>query len=201
MKLMLVRRGAVDVPDNVVLGQTDTPLAVAGFTAMQRLAASWEGRAPRFVFSSDLKRARQGAQVFAARFAVEPLVDTRLRELDYGRWEGRPWAEVLAEDSNAWRPWSHHWAIQAAPDGESFADLLRRSGAWLAALLDSTHADDLVLTVAHQGVIRALLCHALGLAPERSASLRIQPAHVTCIKCRQEHFEVCYSNVSRFQPE
>ena len=81
MDLILVRHGGVDAAPGVCLGHTDAPLSAEGFTATQRLAASWDGSAPRFLFSSDLKRAQQSAQVFAARFAIEPLADARLREV------------------------------------------------------------------------------------------------------------------------
>lgn len=201
MNLVLVRSGQVQADPGIVLGQSNLPLAVTGFTAMQQLAATWSGPAPRFVFSSDLKRAQQSAQVFGAQFAVEPLTDPRLRELDYGRWDGQPWQDAMREDAENYRAWSQHWVIQPAPDGESFADVLRRSGAWLSALLQTAVDADTVLVLAHQGSIRALLCHALGLPPERSLALRIDPAHASCIACREDHFEVCYLNASSFQTD
>lgn len=201
MNLILVRRGTVDVPPGVILGQTDTPLAVQGFTDIQRLAASWEAEPPRFVFASNLKRARQSAQIFAAHFALEPLIDPRLREVTYGQWDGQTWQQTMRDDAKRYHIWSQHWVIQPAPGGESVADLMHRSGAWLSSLLASTHENDTVLAIAHEGSIRALLCHALGLAPKNSLALRIDPARATRISCRDGRFEVCYSNVSRFQPE
>ena len=87
--------------------------------------------------------------------------------MDFGRWEGRSWIDISASDADLHRHWRDNWVIQQAPEGESFADVIRRTGAWLAALLSSTAQDDCVLAVAHAGSIRALLCHALGarLAP------------------------------------
>lgn len=201
MNLILVRRGTVDAPHGAILGQTQSPLAVQGFTDIQRLAASWEAAPPRFVFTSDLKRARQSAQIFAAHFALEPLIDPRLREITYGQWDGQTWQQVMSEDAERHHAWSQHWLIQPAPDGESVADLMHRSGAWLSSLLASTDDNDTVLAISHQGSIRALLCHVLGLAPKHSLALRIDPANATCIACHDGRFEVCYSNVSRFQPE
>src|SRR5262249_42609539 len=85
MNLILVRHGDVDAAPGLCLGQTDAPLSAAGFGAVQQLAATWTDRAPRFLFSSDLRRAQQAASVFAARFAIEPLMDARLREVDLGQ--------------------------------------------------------------------------------------------------------------------
>jgi len=61
MELILVRHGDVDAPPGLCLGQTDAPLSASGFAAMQQLAATWVEAPPRFLFSSDLKRAQQAA--------------------------------------------------------------------------------------------------------------------------------------------
>ncbi|MDC8011495.1 histidine phosphatase family protein [Tahibacter soli] len=199
MELILVRHGDVEAAPGLCIGCTDVALSATGFTAIQRLAAQWIGRVPRFLFSSDLRRAQQSAQVFAARFATEPLADPRLREVDLGEWDGRHWDEIARTDAARYRHWADNWVIQEAPGGESFADVVRRTGAWLSALLSSTNDDDVVLAIAHAGSIRALLCHALGLPPARAFALRIGHAQASAVVCRNGQFEVSYLNASRFE--
>ena len=199
--LILIRHGATDLASGICIGQSDPALSARGFTDVQRLAASWDADPPRFLFSSDLRRAQQSAQVFAARFAIEPLGDGRLREVDFGRWQGRPWDEIAKLDVERYRHWLDNWVIQEAPDGESFADVLRRTGAWLAALLGTTRDGDCVLAVAHAGSIRAVLCHALGLPPGRALAIAIDEAHATHVRCRNGQFDVRYMNAARFQNE
>ena len=201
MDLILIRHGATDVATGVCLGHSDPPLSARGFTDVQRLSASWDAPPPRFLFSSDLRRAQQSAQVFAARFAIEPLLDARLREVDFGRWDGRRWDEIARQDAEAYRHWLDNWVIQEAPDGESFADVLRRTGAWLAALLGNTRDGDCVLAIAHAGSIRALLCHVLGLPPGRALALAIDETHATHVRCRNSQFDVRYMNAARVQNE
>jgi alpha-ribazole phosphatase len=201
MELILVRHGDVDAPPGLCLGQTDAPLSASGFAAMQQLAATWAEAPPRFLFSSDLKRAQQAAAIFAARFAIEPLSDARLREVDLGAWDGRRWDEVMRSDAARYEHWASNWVIQEAPGGESFADVIRRTGAWLSSLLSSTRDDDIVLAVAHAGSIRALLCHALGLPPARAFALHIDHAHAARVRSRGGQFEVCYANASRFEAD
>jgi broad specificity phosphatase PhoE len=201
VELILVRHGGVESAIGVCLGHTDTPLSAEGFTATQRLAASWDRSAPRFLFSSDLKRAQQSAQVFAARFAIEPLADARLREVDLGVWDGKRWDEIATSDAARYRHWSDNWVIQEAPGGESFADLIRRTGAWFAALLGSTQDNDTVLAIAHAGSIRALLCHALGLPPARALALGVDHAHASRIAYHGGQFVVQYMNAPRFHAD
>lgn len=199
MELVLVRHGDVEAAPGLCLGQTDAPLSASGFGAVQQLAASWTDAAPRFLFSSDLRRAQQAAQVFAARFAIEPLLDARLREVNLGEWDGRHLDDVMRSDAARYQHWSANWVIQEAPGGESYADVIRRTGAWLASVLSSTREDDRVLAVAHAGSIRALLCHALGLPAARAFALRIDHAHAACVRTRSGQFEVSYVNASRFE--
>ena len=200
MDLILVRHGDIDAAPGLCIGCFDAPLSAAGFTAIQQLATDWNGRTPRFLFSSDLRRAQQSAQIFAAQFAIEPLVDARLREVNLGEWDGKHWDEIARTDAARYRHWADNWVIQEAPGGESFSDVVRRTGAWFSALLASTNDDDVVLAVAHAGSIRALLCHALGLPPARAFALRIGHAQVSGIACRNGQFEVSYLNASRFEP-
>ena len=90
--------------------------------------------------------------MFAARFAIEPLADPRLREVDLGAWDGKRWDEIAASDAARYRHWADNWVIQEAPGGESFADLIRRTGSWLSALLGSTRDDDCVLARRARGL-------------------------------------------------
>ena len=170
-----------------------------GFTAIQQLAATWAGHAPRFLFTSDLRRAQQSAQVFASHFAIEPLLDERLREIDFGDWEGLTWESIASHDGPRYRQWLDHPAEQCAPGGESFIEVLRRTGSWLSALLTSTSHDDTVLAVVHGGVQRALLCQSIGLPSSQAHSIAVRPAHASLIRCRPQQFEVCYLNATRFQ--
>lgn len=199
MDLILVRHGAIDAAAGLCLGHSDLPLSARGFTDVQQLAASWSSLPPRFLFSSDLRRAHQSAQVFAAGFAIEPLADARLREVDFGRWDGQHWDRITQTDAIRYRHWLDNWVIQEAPDGESFADVLRRTGAWLAALLGSTREDDCVLAIAHAGSIRALLCHALGLPPASALALGIDEARASGLSYRNGQFALRYMNATHFE--
>jgi broad specificity phosphatase PhoE len=199
MDLILVRHGDVDAPAGLCIGQTDVPLSAQGFGAVQQLAATWRDDAPRFLFSSDLRRAQQAASIFAARFAIEPLTDARLRDVHLGAWDGQRWDDVMRTDAARYESWASNWVIQPAPGGESFADVIHRTGAWLSSVLGSTQDDDVVMAMAHAGSIRALLCHALGLPPARAFALHIDHARAARIHARQGQFEVSYANSSQFE--
>lgn len=74
MQLILVNPGETEGTG----AGMDPTLSPHGFAALQRLAATWHGAAPRFLLTTENRSARQGGQIFAARFAIEPLLDARL---------------------------------------------------------------------------------------------------------------------------
>lgn len=82
--------------EKVVGGWHDSQLTPAGVRAAVSIARALRDRVPSDaeveLFSSDLRRTRQTADVIAEQFGVKPVLDRRLREKSYGDAEGRPQA-------------------------------------------------------------------------------------------------------------
>jgi broad specificity phosphatase PhoE len=97
---------------------------------------------------------------------TEPLVEPRLTDPDYGTWTGRALEEV---DLGEWLT-----DPAAAPHGgESLAAVIARAGAWLDEQGGRT-----LTAVAHPTVVRAVLTHALGMAPDGIWRLDVAPLAV-----------------------
>lgn len=145
VRLWLVRHGATDWSDAGRLnGWKDVPLNDRGRLQAKSLVERLDGRDFAGVWSSDLVRAME-----TARLAVgEPVPDPRLRELDFGRLEGRRWEEIPTEIQQALADFEGF----GAPDGESVAELRSRVLRFVEALPGGEH-----LVFTHGGVIRLLL--------------------------------------------
>lgn len=197
MQLILVRSATAEAPPGTLRGQAPLGLGPAGFAAVERLAASWIGPPPQLLYCSDLRRATQAAQVFASRFALEPLRDARLRELDMGRWNGANFAEICLHEAVAWQQWNADWVGTAPPGGERWLDLARRVRSWLDGL--PTHSGERrVLALTHENVLRSLLAEVLELAPIAARRLQFAPAHVSALRLTRGTFEVSYLNAPQF---
>ncbi|MHB1616555.1 MAG: histidine phosphatase family protein [Metallibacterium sp.] len=198
MELILVRGGGAEATLGTLRGQAPLSLGSTGFAALERLAASWIGPPPQLLYCSDLRRALQGAQIFAARFALEPLPDARLRELDLGQWNGVNFATASLRQPVAWQQWNADWVGSAPPGGECWLDLARRVRGWLSGL--AAHADDerRVLVISHENPLRALLAEVLELPPATTRRLRIEPAHASALRLAGGTFEVSYLNSPQF---
>jgi len=141
-------------------GQTGhVPLTPLGVEQAAAAARALAGRDIAAVHASDLRRARQTAEVIAAALGLPVQLDAGLREQSYGNLEGRPSAEVLAE-----APYDFADPDAHPPSGESLRDVHDRVGRSLAAYLGRYAGRECVL-VSHGDAIRAGLAWLEGLGP------------------------------------
>ena len=156
--LYLARHGETD--DNRepirVQGFTDTPLNDTGRRQASELAERVVPLGLRSLWSSDLKRAGETAEIVGARVGLEVWLDPRLREANRGRWEGRLFIDIQHECPELYGAWRRAGASFRFPGGES---LLEQSQRVQAALQDIRAASDHpTLVVCHGGSIRVVLC-------------------------------------------
>ncbi len=182
--LYLVRHGLAEGAAGRCVGQCDLALSIEGRAAIAALGTRWRAPHPDRVVSSDLTRAADSAAALAAAFGTGDVAhDARLREMAFGRWDGRPWSELERDDGPALDAWMADWEHAPAPGGERFADVIARAAAWLAETVGRARAErvERLAVVAHAGSIRALLVHALGVSRATSFRLRIDHARVSAL--------------------
>jgi probable phosphoglycerate mutase len=160
--ILLARHGETDDnrPPLRFQGQRDTPLNATGRAQAHELADRVAAREQPFaaLWSSDLSRARETAEIVGARIGLAPRLDPRLREGDRGRWEGRLFEDVQREDPEGWDAWRRAGEDFRFPGGES---LVEQTDRVIGALADVTQAGELPsLVVCHGGSIRVALCDA-----------------------------------------
>jgi len=139
--------------DGRLQGLTDTRLSPEG----ERAARSWRLPAPADAWkrvSSPLQRARRTAELLPPSMSV--TIDSRLREMSFGLWEGFTVKELRETGGEAFA------AAEAAgldfhpPGGESPRMTMVRLSLWSSTLTEP------VVAVSHKAAIRALLALATG---------------------------------------
>jgi probable phosphoglycerate mutase len=111
------------------------------------------------LWTSPLKRAYDTAVLVGDALGLTPVVDERLRETDFGGWEGMTFAEVQQADPNALSAWLADPAVPA-PGGESFEAVTTRVRRARDAIL-AAHPGETVAVVSHVTPIKVLLRLAL----------------------------------------
>ncbi|MBK6466571.1 MAG: histidine phosphatase family protein [Rhodobacter sp.] len=171
-RLWLVRHGPTHA--KAMVGWTDLPADLTDTAALARLSAHLPADAP--VISSDLARAVATADALAPRRRLPH--DPALREIHFGQWEMRGFAEIEAETPEHIRAFWDSPGDIAPPGGESWNALTTRL--WPALDRLALHGPDIIV-VAHFGPIVAALQRAEGLSPDAALAHRIDNLSVTCL--------------------
>jgi broad specificity phosphatase PhoE len=140
-------------------GQQPVPLDETGRVQAGELAERAAAHGFAALWCSPLLRARETADVVAARLGMEPREDARLMETDAGAWTDRTFEDVQAEAPEAFAAFVAGDPAFAFPGGESFAHQEVRVA---AALADVELGDLPALVVCHGMVIRAALSGRAG---------------------------------------
>ncbi|MFB6725524.1 histidine phosphatase family protein [Kribbella sp. NPDC056345] len=140
---------------NRYTGSSDLPIDEVGRQQAQQLREWAIDFAPDALWCSPMLRARQTIAPTAEALGLEPTVDARLREVDFGSAEGKRLAELPPAVAVAFEldPVRDHF-----PGGEDPAAAADRVAEAFAEIEGGK-----VLVVAHNTLIRLLVCRVLGL--------------------------------------
>ncbi len=179
--LALIRHGPTGYNEQGRMqGRIDAPLSAAGRAAVggwrlppeiapELAGADW--------VSSPLIRARETARLLGG---PAPVIEPRIIEMDWGRWEGRRLDGLRAELGEAMAV-NEARGLDFRPEGgESPRDVQARVAPWLAALGKRGRP---TLALTHKGVIRAIFALAVGwdMTGKPPARLRAAAAHLFAV--------------------
>ena len=180
-QLFLIRHGLTEWnARGKFQGHSDIALSEAGRAQAQALRvrlAELERNGPRldWVVSSPLKRALQTAELALPEREIH--LDERLKELNFGAFEGHTLAQNRATE--AWNAWYDDPFKQSTPGGESYEQLRLRAVDWLESLPTGNS-----VAFTHSGTIQMLISHILGVEhPKWRKRVILRPTSVTCIIC------------------
>lgn len=122
-------------------------------------------QSPSAVYCSPRRRAVESAGLRSTDSPVT-TVDDRLREIDFGAFEGLTYQEVASRYPGKYDEWMTQPTSVVFPDGESFPMLSARVRDALEEIRRN-HPGETVVTVSHGGVNRVALGQALDLDPRR----------------------------------
>jgi broad specificity phosphatase PhoE len=165
-------------------GHRDVAADLTDVAALARLEAALPADA--LVISSDLLRARATADALAGARQRLPH-DRRLREFDFGAWDGLHHAAVAERDPVLSRRFWEDPGDLCAPDGESWNDVAARVTA-ATDELTAAHTGAALVAVAHLGVILTQLHRARGGRVYDILAQKIEPLSLT--ELRIEHGRV-----------
>lgn len=152
MDVILVRHTRVAVLAGICYGNTDVDVAESFVEEAERVRSRLAGREFDAVYSSPLQRCRKLAEYCGY---PEAVIDERLKEMNFGSWEGQRWDAI---QDPVLQEWYNDWLSIPAGGAESFLDQYVRVSAFLDGLKRTAHETVCVFT--HSGTIQAAMIYA-----------------------------------------
>jgi alpha-ribazole phosphatase len=147
MKLTTIRHTSVDVLPGVCYGFTDVALKPSFLTEAEIVKNQLAGKTFDKIYSSPLSR----CTLLAEHCGYTPVLDPRLKELNFGDWEMKSWMQIEKQEASAWLS---DWINHPAKNGESYLMMQKRINAFMDELKSSDAQSVCIFT--HGGVIRLI---------------------------------------------
>jgi len=153
-RITILRHGETPLT-GLFCGSSDPELTDAGW---ESLVARTTDRSWDRVITSPLKR----CHAFAQNLGLPLDVDARVREMDFGDWEGKSTEDVWNADQKALTAFWDDPTANPAPGGEPWAVMCARTAEAFEEIGREAQGQRLLL-ITHAGVMRSLLVTQLGL--------------------------------------
>ena len=143
-------------------GTSDVELTTEGMMMAKDFAVAYQSVPWKAIFCSPMRRTIATAKPLCELTGMEMQLRDGLKEIDFGKWEGKTPAEVNREYHDEYVRWQSEPGWNAPPDGERAIDIARRSSEVIEEI-ETNYPDGNVLVVAHKATIRIMLCSLLGI--------------------------------------
>lgn len=170
------------------LGHSDVALLPKAEAGLAALPAAVAGVQFSSVYCSDLLRCRETLARIRPDLVPEAHYDARLRELNFGEWEGLTYEDL--KGLKTYRDWIDDPASSKPPGGESWRQFEARVEAFLHDLSDNAidsspntgeaaaYLQAPALIVTHGGVISLLAGKLAGIAEFHHPDFKLEPGEV-----------------------
>jgi probable phosphoglycerate mutase len=167
-EIVLVRHGqsaayVESSPFTLVDGQGDPPLSDLGLHQAHQVAERLVLLEIAAIYATTLRRTVETANPLAERLGLEIAIESDLREVHLGEWEGGYFRKMAAEAHPAFAEMDATQEWGAIPGAETSASLRSRVRSALTRL-HQRHPNERVVAVSHGGAIGAALAEATGAA-------------------------------------
>ena len=166
MKIMLVRHGQTEW-NNVgkMQGSSEVHLSQDGLHQARLLAAHCPFHTADAIYSSPLARAETTAMILAEKFNLHVEIVPKLRETNFGDWEGKLLRDIAKEDPINFEKFFMQPDELKIPNAETFQQTQFRAMEAVQKIINkhSAEKNSHIIIVAHGAVNRTILCSFLDI--------------------------------------
>ena len=179
IQLYLIRHAPTTAPPGSLAGSSDLPLSGEGVARLASVSKKLTG--VDSWFCSPMLRTRQTLEIIEQKGCTIDGVryDDRLREMDFGRWELKTFADIAALEPDRVNDMENYLDF-VFPQGERVADFIDRVQEMLQ--LFSASNNDRIAVVTHGGIIRTMICLALNICPSNYLLFTVDYASLSILE-------------------
>lgn len=155
-------------------GILDLELTSEGVKMAEDFANAYQSLPWTAIFCSPLRRTVQTATPLSDLIGMDLQLRDGLKEIAYGKWEGKSPTEVNQEFHDEYVRWLADPGWNSPSGGEKGIDIARRSSAVLEEI-EQTYDSGNILVVSHKATIRIMLCSLLGIDVGRYRDRLLMP--------------------------
>ena len=163
-KIYLIRHGQSEWNVlNKIQGQVNTELTGLGRRQGQAIGQRLVNSNINIIYSSDLNRALDTAEIIAKRINKPLIISEALREINFGVWEGLTGIDLkkeYKEEEEIWRNSPEKLKLQGA---ESLEALSERTMKWVNSILEENKGKNIVI-VSHSATLKIILLGLLDIS-------------------------------------
>jgi broad specificity phosphatase PhoE len=169
IEFILIRHGEVEPRfKEICYGAMDVPLGENGRSqSLLRAKDLCDSAEPQAIFHSGLSRTKFLADEIARLAAADvPVTEAwRLRERNFGDWQGQSWDDVYASDPEHFNDLIEKPDTYRPPGGETTSEMQARAVQWLFQQTDESRRSSSgpIIAISHSGPIAAIAGHVQDL--------------------------------------
>ena len=137
-------------------GHGNSDLTPKGIEQAELLADSMTKYPIDYIYSSDLGRAYQTAEIIGNKLNIEVEKTEALREMNFGTWEGRIIKDIIEEDPELYKMWRNEPHLAKIPQGDTLSQIKERTDAFIKEINEKYDGKHIVL-VTHSLCARIML--------------------------------------------
>ena len=179
----------------ILAGRTDgVPLTKEGLEQAERIAKYLKPLNISAIYSSPIERAKHTAEIVAKHNSLNYELDSRLTELDMGKFTCKPYEEIFAKYGNVFLKYYENAPAIAEHEIETFPQVKKRILDMVNYVVKK-HKNENVLLVTHMDPIKIMLSEIMYLTPQALFELIITNCSLTIIKENNMKFFLSAINV------
>ncbi|HEY3150457.1 MAG TPA: histidine phosphatase family protein [Candidatus Binatia bacterium] len=183
MQILLVRHGATDWNlQGRCQGSIDRDLSDVGIRQAEQLATLLSQEEIHAIYSSNLRRARQTAELISQPHKLSVTIEDDVRELDHGELEGLTFNEIKTNYAEFLARWRSIPAEISVPGGERLGDVAERAWNALTQIVRRHQEAERILVVSHNFPILGIICRVTGTDLNDYRTFHLDPCSLTRLR-------------------